>query len=178
MRNLKMFALALGLAAGACNNDSASRANRAANKLVDRTADLVDLQKRKLENATGEVKEVGERARDVTKAQLDFAAKRTARIDVLRVQHGLIALQPTMITGLASIAPLTDAGRADVNEKLELLQMRLDETGNLIQDLKTTDAQTFSAKDDEASDAMKRLVSARDAAWKALDDAPRAVRSS
>jgi hypothetical protein len=173
-----MFVIALGLVVAACRGDSASRADRAAGKVVDKTSDLQDLQQRRLQNAAGDIKEVAKRARDVTEAHADFAESRLTRLDVLRVQHQIIASLPPLLGGLASIAPLTETGRADVNEKLQVLQMRLDETGNQIQELSQTDADGFRAKDDAVSGAMKRLEEARDAAFKALDDAPRVDRSS
>jgi hypothetical protein len=79
---------------------------------------------------------------------------------------------------IAQALPLTEAGRTGIDEKLQIFQMRLDETINLIGRLDRATAEQYAEADDEVSAAMKRLEEARLAAWKALDDAPRNDRSS
>jgi hypothetical protein len=160
MTNLKYLVLALGLSAGACKNDSATEANRAAQKAVHRSDDLA-----KHAVAFGQ-------------AAGDFMAARTVRLQVLNLEHGIIAIQPPIFMGLATALPLTDAGRESVNEKFEIFAMRLDEAGNAIKALETSSVETFKDLDDAASKAMERVVDARTAALKAMDDAPRADRSS
>lgn len=162
----------------ACKGDTASQANESAKKVVDRTAELVDMQTAKIKNAAGEVLDLSKRANAVGEAHQDFAADREVHSDVLRVQLGILAQQVDVVRELATVIPVTETGRADIDEKLKVFQMRVDETGNAIQQLDSADATGYEARSDEAADAMKRLHDARDEAFKALDDAPRTDRSS
>ena len=74
--------------------------------------------------------------------------------------------------------PLTDEGRSDVNQKLVILLMRLDESGNVLESLKTASIRDFKDRDEAVTEAMARLEQARKDAWTALEDAPRTDRSS
>jgi hypothetical protein len=85
----------------------------------------------------------------------------------LVAQLQVIATQPVIISTMAAAFPLTEAGRAQVTEKLQALQMRFDEAKNLVE-----------SGDPQAADAVKRLDAARKEAWDALDKAPRVDRSS
>ena len=94
-------------------------------------------------------------------------ASRQVRDRAPEVELQVIATQPIIINTMAQVFPLTEAGRAQVTEKLQALQMRFDEAKNLIE-----------AGDAQAPDAMKKLDAARKDAWDALDKAPRVDRSS
>ena len=85
----------------------------------------------------------------------------------LEAELSVIATQPVIISTMARVFPLTEAGRARVTEKLEALQMRYDEAKNLVE-----------AGDPQARAAMQKLDDARKEAWDALDKAPRVDRSS
>jgi hypothetical protein len=85
----------------------------------------------------------------------------------LEAELQVIATQPIIISTMARVFPLTEAGRARVTEKLEAMQMRFDEAKNLVE-----------AGDPQAREAMKKLDDARKDAWDALDNAPRVDRSS
>jgi hypothetical protein len=124
-------------------------------------------------SAAQESAKTDQKTAESTSSQADFERNRDARVTTLRVQRDLTASQTIVISALAAGLPLTGAGKADVNEKLQVLQTRLDDAGNAIQDLKTATADDFKAKDKYASDVIHRLNEARDAAWKALDEAPR-----
>jgi hypothetical protein len=107
-------------------------------------------------------------------AEAHFEATKAARIHELRSRYAVIAAQPPEITTLATTFPLTDQGRAEVNEKLTALQRRLVETANLLDGLERTGVDAWTARDSELTRAMERLEDARSAAWRALDDAPKA----
>jgi len=126
------------------------------------------------EQTTETVKKTAETAA----ASATFEARRGERVRELRVVRDVIGSQPTLMTQLASHLPLTDTGRADVDDKIRVLQMRMDEAGNVLAELATISVDGFKSKDDQAADVMKRLDDARDDAWTALDKAPRTDRSS
>jgi hypothetical protein len=65
-----------------------------------------------------------------------------------------------------------------VKEKLDVLQLRLDETKNMIEGLRHVDAGHWKDRDDKVENAMQSLDDARKDAWKAVEDAPRVDRSS
>lgn len=173
-----LAALFAGLfATSACKPDSARKA--------DRAAEAVTRQRTQLERELDADKPVTEKAADVlehagrlVQADAEFRRRRDLRVDILRGQHSVIATQSLLIAAMAESFPLTDGGRADVNEKLTTFQSVLDETENLIEGLRRADASTWQELDDQATDAMKRLDDARSAAWGALDDAPKAARTA
>jgi hypothetical protein len=103
----------------------------------------------------------------------DFSRDKRERIDSLRTMHAVIAAQPALIERLAVDTPLTEAARAALNEKLVVLAMRLDETGDAVESLVVVEAKDWSARDAAVSDAMSRLALARDAAWRAVIDGER-----
>jgi len=120
-----------------------------------------------------ESKDLADKATEVKKAETTFAIKRTNRVQQLRGVHTVIAMSPGLISQFASMTPLTDRARADVNEKLQVFQMRIDEAGNAIEALQTTDENNFEGRNDAAAKAMDRLEDARDDAWEALNDGDR-----
>ena len=179
MTRFRTLIVAIGLvAAQGCKTEGS---HKAAEKVVDKQDDLRDSRKDLADKKIDEVdksKSVVKRSGELAEATGDFDARRQMRIDALRAEHQAIATQPLLITTMAQAFPLTEAGRADVNEKLQVFQMRLDETGNLINGLRKTTAEDYKQSDDAVGDAMEKLDDARKAAWKALQDAPRTDRSS
>jgi len=120
-----------------------------------------------------EARDVNEKAVEVANAAEEFAQRRQLRITELRSVHGVIASQPMLITALTSMTPLADRARADVNEKMQVFQMRLDETGNAIEALQGVGPADWEARHEEAEQTRDRLEDARDAAWEALTDGDR-----
>ena len=179
MTRLQIIAVAFGIvAAQGCNT---SKSHKAADKVVDRQADLSEERKDLGDKKVDEIKEtkgVVKKSGDLADATADFKARRQMRVDELRAEHQVIGTQPLLISTMAQAFPLTDAGRTDVNEKLQVLQMRLDQTANMINGLGTSTAKDYNDRDDAIGEAMSKLDDARKAAWKALDDARRTDRSS
>jgi hypothetical protein len=99
-------------------------------------------------------------------------------MQTLRAVHGITASQSMLINAVASSLPLVDTDRAKINEKVQLIQMRLDESANLIQALETVDANNWEPRERDVSNAMNRLEDARQDAWDALDDAKRLDQTS
>ncbi len=116
-------------------------------------------------------KDVAEQTGELKTAEADFAVRRGARAAQLRAVHGVVASQPMLINSISSITALTDKARADVAEKMQVFQMRIDEAGNAIEALQSADADGFENRNDAAANAMDRLEDARDNAWEALTDA-------
>jgi len=130
------------------------------------TKDLVD-----------EAKDVSKQAIDVAKAKQSFDVARNERVTQLRLLHGVIASQPMLINVVAAQTRLTDRAAANLAEKLQVFQMRIDETGNLIEALQTVHEDNFKDRNDAAGNAIGNLKDARDAAWNALNDGDR-IQSS
>jgi len=130
------------------------------------------------EDVTEEATGVGQEATELATAARDFEQRRQLRVQELRAVHGVIASQPMLINMIAGQTPLTDRARADVAEKMQVFQMRVDEAGNAIQALQGVDAASFEARDDAAAKAMDRLRDARADAWEALDKGDRIDVSS
>lgn len=126
-----------------------------------------------VEDVTEEAQDVTEEATDLAKAASDFEQRRQLRVQELRAVHAVIASQPQLINLLAGPTPLTDRARADVSEKMQVLQMRLDEAGNAIQALQGVTAEEFEDRNDETAKAIERLQDAREDAWNALRDGDR-----
>ena len=148
----------------------------------DRVAGLPENASGRLDEAEGdrnanevadESEDVAEQAQELQAASADFEARRAERLTSARAVHSVISAEPTMITTFAGMAPLTVEARNDLNEKMQVLQMRLDEAANAIESLRATDASTFEDRDDVVENAMDRLQEARDDAWEALDDGDR-----
>jgi hypothetical protein len=121
----------------------------------------------------GESKDVAKKAGEMTTAESTFDLKRYNRVQQLRAVHTIIAMQPALISTLASVTALTDRARADVAEKLQIFQMRIDEAGNAIEMLQMTSENNFKDRNDAAAKAVERLDDARGDAWEALNDGDR-----
>jgi len=192
------LALVAGLAASAaCNNDktrknaenAAEAVRDKADDLKDNSKDLAETAKDKSEDLADKSKDtiddLGKDTKDVAKnavetrdSQKEFEYQRMVRVQTLRAVHGIVASQPMLINAVAGSVPLVDTDRAKVNEKVLLIQMRLDESANLIQGLEGVDANNWEDRERETSNAMNRLEDARKDAWEALDDAKRLDRTS
>ena len=129
------------------------------------------------EHNAGEIKDdskdVAEQSKELQTAENDFAIRRADRISQLRSVHSVVASQPMLINTLAGSTALTDKARADLAEKMQVFQMRLDEAGNAIETLQTAEADGFETRNDAAAKAMERLEDAREDAWEALNDGDR-----
>ncbi|MBA3396070.1 MAG: hypothetical protein H0T89_25800 [Deltaproteobacteria bacterium] len=126
-----------------------------------------------IEDVADEARDVTDKAVDLAKAEDQFAMEKQTRISELRALHQVIASQPMLINALSGAAPLTDRARADVSEKMQIFQMRLDEAGNVIESLTTATAEDWEIREDTASDATDKLENARADAWEALHDGDR-----
>jgi hypothetical protein len=144
----------------------------------ERMDDLGDKAAAGTKDIADDAKAVGKAAHDVHEAQQDFRYQKAIRVASLRGEHGVIASQAMLINAFASIAPVSETDHAKIAEKLQVFQMRIDETGNVIQGLDAVEAKDFQARDDEAAKAMSRLDQARQDAWDALDGAKRLGRTS
>jgi hypothetical protein len=91
----------------------------------------------------------------------------------LRGEHSVIATQLRLISTFTEYAQITDASRADINNKLAAFKMRLGEAQNQIEGLAGAAAESWEQRDDAVREAMTALESARKAAWQSLDEAPR-----
>src|SRR2546423_15291964 len=94
---LKRTALVLALTA--CNSGTAERADRAAKKYLDKEAKFEgrDQSRSRLERAAERTENVFSKAVDVGRAGGEIAVKKNVRIDTLRMQHGIISLQPLAV---------------------------------------------------------------------------------
>lgn len=159
-------ALAIALAFAGCKPETARKADRAAKDVLHQRADLEKAVEQQPERA-------GAESQELSAAAKQFIERRRIRIAALRGQHSVIATQLQLISTFAEAARITDAGRADINNKLSAFRMRLDEAANHIEGLRDTGADSWQQRHDAVQDAMDVLESARKAAWRALDDAPR-----
>ncbi len=165
------LALAMGLlTAAACDKDETrDNAREAAERLADKTGDLKD-EAKDLQGESTDMMKKGIETRDALK---EFEYQRMVRVQTLRAVHAITASQPNVVITLAGGRALRDADRAKLNEKLQLVQMRLDESANLIQSLEGVDAEHWKDRERDVADAMNRLEDAREDAWEALDEAER-----
>jgi len=174
------------LAFGGCKSESARKADNAAKNVQAQRKDLDKAQaalndERKeiaeqKKDMLDESKSIAKEGAELAKANSEFEFRRMARVNALRAELAVIATQPNLISTMAQNFALTDDGRAKVSEKLSVFQLRLDEARNQIEALIRVDAAQWTARHDAVRDAMKRVDAARDAAWDALDDAPRVAR--
>lgn len=125
------------------------------------------------EDIAGNSKEIREQAGELKTAEADFAVRRGNRVAQLRTVHSVVASQPMLINTIGGVTALTDKARADLAEKMQIFQMRVDEAGNAIESLNGADASGFEDVNDAAAKAMDRLEDAREDAWEALNDGDR-----
>jgi hypothetical protein len=163
--------LALVAAPAACKSETARRADKAADHAADKTQAMNDQAMEESKTVTDESAKTEEKGADVVKAKAAFESERDTRVQTLEQQRDLAASQVTIINALATGLPLAPDSKASVDDKVSTLQSKLDDAGNAIQDLKTSTADDFKAKEDHANDTMKSLDDARGSAWQALNDA-------
>jgi hypothetical protein len=163
----------LVLAAPACKPESARKADRAAKALAEARENV-----REEGPSLAKPEKVVTEAGKLAKAEEEFRRGKLLRIQVLRAEHSVIASQSVVISTMAQGFTLTDAGRAAVNEKLTAFKSSLTETANLLEGLERVDAETWTERQDAATEAMTRLDDARDAAWHTLDDAAKAAHNA
>lgn len=165
MISLKHLAFAVGLiAANGCRSNPADNAaDKAAGSRVDKMT---------------ETHKVVEKENDLATASANFEAQREVRVQALQAELGVTKLQPMMINAIADNFPLTADSRADVTDKLQKLQMRLDEATNQVKALEHASSDTFKDADDATRETFDKLHDARKDAWDAVKDAHRTDRSS
>jgi hypothetical protein len=171
LRLVSIVGLVLGVQA--CKPESARRADRAANDLAEARKHAID-EGPALARPQVIVAEAGKLA----KAEAEFRARKALRIQVLRGEHSVIATQPLVIGVMATSFTLTDAGRAEVNERLAAFTRSLATTANLLDGLERVDADTWTERQDAATEAMTQLDDLRDAAWHTLYDALKAAHNA
>jgi gas vesicle protein len=169
--------------------DSSERTNKAIDRnekqasdvksdIADRRDDISEKARDNARDVADEAKDVGKGARKLADAEHDFKYAKMVRVQTLRSIHAVIASQPMVINSFASSLPFVESDRALINEKLQILQMRLDEAGNQIETLNGVSADSWEQRHDDVNKAMDRLEDARKDAWKALDNAKRLDRTS
>jgi gas vesicle protein len=186
-----LMATALAVLPVACKDSTRNDADKAADNVnaqrEDVKEDLKDLNgaikdhvKETTETANKELKDVNEKTADLREnvnelnaAEGDFSVLRRDRATQLRTVHAVIASQPMLINALSGVTALTDKARANLAEKMQTFQMRVDEAGNAIEAIQAADAAGFEDKNDAAAKATDRLKDARDDAWEALNDGDR-----
>jgi hypothetical protein len=198
LRNTILALLAGFTASAACShkNDTRENAENAAQAVRDKTTDLQDEAKDLNDTAKDKSNDLADKSKDtvddlkddtkdVTKTAVatrdavkEFEYQRMVRVQTLRAVHGIVASQPLLINAIAQSTPFVDADRAKIVEKVQLVQMRLDEAANLIQSLEGVDADHWEGRERETANAMNRLEDARDDAWDALENAKRIDRTS
>lgn len=165
MTKFAILALALGVAAG-CDRHARSS---------DKAADEVAAQQKDVYEDTAKVHhKTAELERDTA----TFELRRETRLIGLRSEHSMIAPQGEMIESLSAQLPITDDGRKEIDAKVDVFQKRSAEAASTIASLQNATPDEWTARDGAADDAMKKLESARDDAWKAFKEAKRAEHRS
>ena len=157
---------------------SADQANDVKGDIEDRRATVSEKARDNARDIADEAKDVGAGARKLANAEHDFKYAKMVRVQTLRAVHAVIASQPMLINAFSSSLPIVESDRTLINEKLQILQMRLDDAGNQIETLNGVEAASWDQRHDDVTKAMNRLDDARKDAWKALDDAKRLDRTS
>lgn len=172
MSKLLYLAAVIGLGAvPACKSTTRHNADRAAERALDKSDKLGARVEKQVSAIQDETDETIKKAADTASASATFEARRGERVRELRMVRDVIGSQPTIMTQLASHLAVTETGRADVDDKIRVLQMRMDESGNVLTELATVSVDGFKAKDDQAADVIERLDDARKQAWNAIDKA-------
>jgi len=165
MTRLAILALALGAITG-CSRHARSS---------DKAADEVAAQQKDVNEESAKVhRKTVELDRDTA----SFDTRREFRLIGLRAEHAMVAPQGEMIESLSAQLPITDAGRKDIDAKVDVFQKRSAEAATSISNLETATPGEWTERDGAADDAMKKLETARDDAWKAFKEAKRAEHRS
>ncbi len=158
--------------AAACKPESARRADRAADEVIEQREQVIEAARKLPEKPLAEgATELFEQAGELTEAARKFDRQKSRRLATLQQMHDLTAMHTGVIGVLARDMEITDAARAELNEKLTQLTLRLDETADLIEGLSSVEIDAWEERDTAVTDAMTRLEDARKSAWQALDDA-------
>lgn len=187
-----LMATAIAVLPVACKDDTRKEADKAAENVNDQREDvkedLKDLNsamkdqakettaegvKDEQDDVNEQTAELKENVNELNQAEGDFSVRRGNRAQQLRLLHGVIASQPMLINAVSGVTALTDKARADLAEKMQVFQMRVDEAGNAIEAIQQADASGFEERNDAAAKAVDRLKDARDDAWEALNDGDR-----
>jgi hypothetical protein len=142
----------------ACTTDLDGRTERAARR--------ANKEAEHLRHQRGELRR---QAAALAHAQIDFEELRALRVQSLRAEHSVIAVQPLAINALASVTTLRPAQRMRLDEDLVFFRQRLAETRDLIGKLEQASADQWEARDDEVGRAMAGMYLARDASWNVLE---------
>jgi len=170
MKALALLLAVLGLAA--CKPESARRADRAAKEVVEQRDDVVEAARKIPDQPVEATKAVLAEAGELVKAAHEFEHQKSRRLAALGFQLDTTGIRASLVAMLARDMPITDAARGEINEKLTRLDARLAEATNVIEGLSKVHIDGWHALDSEATEAMKRLADAANAAWDALEDAP------
>jgi gas vesicle protein len=141
--------------------------------IKDQVAETTETANKEQKDVNDQTAELKENVNELNQAEGDFSVRRGDRATQLRTVHSVIASQPMLINSLSGITALTDKARANLAEKMQVFQMRVDEAGNAIEAIQAADAADFEKLNDAAAKATERLNDARDDAWEALNDGDR-----
>jgi hypothetical protein len=103
------------------------------------------------------------------------AADHELRIARLRAEYEVVAAQPAVLDTLADT--FANAGKPEVDAKLELLRARVHDADRAIGELRRAPDDEWTARDTAAADALRKAEDARRDAWQAFAHA-RSRRSS
>lgn len=170
-------AFALVASAAGCKSEQARDTERSAERVRAKSADLQheqeELGKAVREGArelVDELGDVGEKQRQLEQAARDFEQRRAQRIHHVEGQFAILQGQPELISRLASHANLTAGDRVKLDEKLQVLRVRIDEAKLLVSKLHTASAADWTGRDDEVARALRRIDKARDEALDVIED--------
>jgi len=154
------------------------QANDLAKDSADRRDDIRDKATVVAKDVADEQKDVGHEARELRDDQDEFKFRRLVRVQTLEGVLGVARAQPALVNAFAHNFGYADADRAQVDEKVQILQSRLDDAANQVKALKQVDAQTWDQRSDDVDKAMDRVEDARKDAWQALKDAKKNDQTS
>lgn len=172
-----LAALAFVVGITACKSHDAREAERSAERVRAKTADLQHEQKdlgkavrHGAREVADELGDVAEKQAEVDRAARDFEQKRATRISHLDGQIAVLQTVPDLISRMAVGAELTAGERVKLDEKLQVLRVRIDEAKQLVGTLHATTAADWTARDDELTRALRRVDKARDEATEVIED--------
>jgi hypothetical protein len=106
---------------------------------------------------------------EYAEAQKDFEYLRSLRVQSLRAELSVVAIQPLLIQAISTAqAPLLPHARQRLDENLVIFRQRLAQTREAIEELALVQATQWEDRDDDMAQQMAGLFIARDASWRAL----------
>jgi chromosome segregation ATPase len=166
---------------GKLDETARDKAGDLAERLREASEELGDQVAKTANEAGGAIGEVAEKSKDLSElaaqvepAAADFERKRAERVDTLRAVHSVSIAQPLLINTLAKTVEHSQSEEARLVERLSVFEVRVEETGQLIEQLGHVEARDWEARNDAIGEAMSRLESARKEAWETLDSIARA----